>query len=289
MHRSGVVLASLMALALTGCFEDGKTTRAPATTESADARGPASGGSNGDRQRQLMTYTYALSLITQPETLMRHFERARDRCLNDAQLDCILLGGNANAGDENVRTPPSAELTVMLPHEQVPTFKRSLMAALPGLEADIRLRSEKIDADNVTQQIVDIDQRTRQLTLYRDSLTAIVRQQGIQIAELTDLQNKIAEVQSQLDALTTEKTGIMDRVRRERVTVQFAVDAGVADAGRPIAEAWDTSFSIFGRSASALLMIVVGVAPWAAVAVFVWLVVRLFRRRRRPGPAAMPA
>jgi hypothetical protein len=73
--------------------------------------------------------------------------------------------------------------------------------------------------------------------------------------------------------------------------VQFAVDAGVTDAARPIAEAWDTSFEIFGRSASMLLMLVVVLAPWLAIGGLVWLTVRLFRRKRGvpPVPTLKPA
>jgi hypothetical protein len=253
---------------------------------SSDAGAPASDKPDSEQQRQKMVYSHALELISQPDTILKHFSRARDRCLNDAQLDCILLGGNANAGDARAHLAPSAQLVVMLPHNQVPGFKRGLMAALPGMEADITLRSEKIDADNVTQQIVDIDQRAKQLTLYRDSLMAIARQPNITVTELTDLQNKIAEAQTQIDALATEKTGIMDRVRRERVTMQFAVDAGVSDAARPIAEAWDTSFELFGRSASTLLQLLVVLLPWLVSGAFVWLIVRLVRGRKRAAPAA---
>jgi hypothetical protein len=257
--------------------------RAPGSPDSN-----AQGRAGGDRQRQLMAYSHSMSLISQPETVMAHFRRARDRCLNDVPLDCILLAGTANAGNANARMPPSAELAVSLPHDQGAVFKKGLLSALPGREPDISVRSEHIEADNVTQQVMDIDQHSKQLTGYRDRLTAIVEQPGIKASELIELESKIAEVQSQLDQLATQKTAIMDRVKRERVSVRFSAETSVSDAGRPLAEAWDSSFEILGRSASALLTLIVVVLPWLPVVALIWFIAWLVRRRKRHHATVTP-
>lgn len=303
MVRTGIVILSLCALALAGCNKS-EYARSTVPTE-APAPAPMSGlvqskpdvpdamGRGGaERERQLMAYSHSTWLVSEPDTVLAHFERARDRCLNEAALNCILVSGSANAGDVSAQQAPAAQLIVTLPHDQVALFEKALRAALPGHASDIVVRSQNVEAENVTQEVVDIDRRIAQLTSYRDRLTAIAERSSIKASDLIELEEKISELQSSLDQLAAQKSTVGDRVKRERVSISFTARTTVSETARPLARAWDSSFQVLGESASAVLLILVAALPWIPVAGLIWFLVWLVRRNRRrnaPPPQATQA
>jgi hypothetical protein len=310
MHRLGIVAAALIALTLAGCNKSTTETQGPTTEAPARAPAPAPGSGNDsvgyagtpaaskpeappDRDRQWMAYSHSMSLVMEGATVERHFTRARDACLQNAALNCILLSGSVTAGDETAQQPPSAQLMVSLPHDQVAAFQKVLLSPLSGqAKSDIEIRQQSTQADNLTQQVTDIDRRVGQLTGYRDRLTALAERPGLKAEDLIPLEEKISELQSELDQLSSAKANIVERVKREQISIAFNARTTVTEAARPVAQAWDSSFEVLGNSASTVLLLLVALLPWLPVAALVWFVVWLFRRnarRRREREAAAKA
>jgi hypothetical protein len=309
MHRLGIVAAALIALTLAGCNKSTTETQGPTTEAPARAPAPAPGSGNDsvgyagtpaaskpeappDRDRQWMAYSHSMSLVMEGATVERHFTRARDACLQNAALNCILLSGSVTAGDETAQQPPSAQLMVSLPHDQA-AFQKVLLSPLSGqAKSDIEIRQQSTQADNLTQQVTDIDRRVGQLTGYRDRLTALAERPGLKAEDLIPLEEKISELQSELDQLSSAKANIVERVKREQISIAFNARTTVTEAARPVAQAWDSSFEVLGNSASTVLLLLVALLPWLPVAALVWFVVWLFRRnarRRREREAAAKA
>lgn len=314
MIRVAVVVPALCALVLFGCSKseyasppqstpvastaDEVTVTAARAPVDAPAPSPAmriSGGqgamgkpaSEVERERQWMAYSHSMQLVMPPATVEPHFTRARDFCLQNAALNCILIAGSANAGDENAQQPPSAQLTVTLPHDQVAVFEKAVLAPLAGqAKTDIVVRQQSTQAENLTQQVTDIDRRVSQLSSYRDRLTAIAERSNIKASDLIELEEKISELQSELDQLASSKLQIVERVTRERLDISFIAQVSLTDTGRPVSQAWDQSFEVLGQSASTVLLLVVGLLPWIPLALLVWLVVALIRRSMKRRRAA---
>jgi hypothetical protein len=308
MHRSGWIAAALIAVTLTGCNkaeyagappqsgpDAPAEVAAPAPSDAGVMTGgaPAKPGTAPDRDRQWMAYSHTMSLVMDSETVAPHFARARDACLQNATLNCILLSGSLNAGDENAQMPPSAQLVVSLPHDQIAAFQKALLSPLSGQsQSDIEVRQQSTQADNLTQQVTDIDRRTGQLTGYRDRLTALAERPGLKAEDLIPLEEKISELQSELDQLASSKANIVERVKREQLSIVFNARVTIGEAGRPLSRAWDSAFDLLGQSASTVLLLAVFLIPWIPVAVIIWLIVRWIRRnarRRREREAAAKA
>jgi len=286
MIRTAFVV-SLCALVLAGCNQGGGNYAPPpprpmaAPVSTADERSAATGGLQ--QAQQLMAYSHAMWLVMDAAAVQPHFENARDRCLREAALNCILVSGSANAGDKNAAEAPAAELVVTLPHDQVAPFEKSLLG--PG----VTVRQQSVQAENITQQAVDIDRRTAQLTSYRDRLTAIAERPGVKADDLIPLEEKISELQGQLDELAAQKTTVGERAHRERVTISFTAETTVTESERPIARALDQSFEVLGESASAVILILVALLPWIPVGLGIWGIVWLVRRNARRRKAAKAA
>ena len=311
MVRTRIVIFSFCALVLTGCSksDNGAPPPPPASTSApapmaADGRADSAesvvvtAGRNavskpvtsGDRERQWMAYSHSMSLVMPPETVEPHFTHARDFCLQNTALDCILIAGTASAGDVNAQKAPSAQLTVTLPHDQVAIFQKNLLAPLAGQgKTDITVRQQSTQAENLTQQVTDIDRRASQLATYRDRLTTIAERPNLKADDLIPLEEKISELQSEIDQLASSKLTIIERVKRERLEITFASTVSISESARPVSHAWDESFEVFGNSASTVLLLGVAVLPWVPVAALIWLIVWLVRRsKRRRVAAAVP-
>ena len=321
MIRTAIVVGALAALILAGCNKSSTELPAPTdeTTAVADANAPpppppartapmstpapASGEAHGgmpskpttevERERQWMAYSHSMWLVMPPASVEPYFTRARDFCLQNPALNCILIAGAANAGDVNAQQPPSAQLTVTLPHDQVAVFQKAVLAPLPGQgKSDIVVRQQSTQAENLTQQVTDIDRRVAQLTSYRDRLTVIAERSNIKAADLIELEEKISELQSELDQLASSKLTIVERVTRERLEITFTSTVSLTESARPVSQAWEQSFEVLGNSASTVLLLVVAIVPWIPVGLLIWLVVWVVRRqakRRQPPPAPAPA
>ena len=71
---------------------------------------------------------------------------------------------------------PVAYLTVALPHDGLTPFEASLLTPFQGEDAsDVVVRSRAMNAQNVTQQVADIDRRLAQLTDYRERLGVLAK------------------------------------------------------------------------------------------------------------------
>jgi hypothetical protein len=278
---------------------DGLNANAPAPAESGGYRaavpasGPAKPQEQPDRDRQWMAYSHTMALVMDAATVSPHFTRARDACLQNAALNCILLSGSVSAGDERAQQPPSAQLVVSLPHDQVAAFQKVLLSPLAGqARSDIEVRQQSTRADNLTQQVTDIDRRTGQLTTYRDRLTALAERPGLKAEDLIPLEEKISELQSELDQLATSKANIVERVKREQISISYNAHTTVTEAARPLSRAWDRSFELLGESAGSVLTFVVLLLPWLPVVGIIWLIAWIFHRRaqrRREREAAAKA
>lgn len=229
-----------------------------------------------------LAYTHDLTIGLPPQRVTAHFEAARDRCLNEATLKCVLVAASIDDG-QRPSGRPQAQIQVRLPHDSVAPFMAFVTAPLPGEAAgDVVLRSQSTHADDLTDAIEDGGRRLAQLTAYRTRLDAIAARPDPRVEDLIRIAQELAQVQSQIEEADAKQRGLSQRVDTEIVSVALRSDEARAGPLAPVEEAWAQAGQTFGMSAGSALRFVVAGLPWIPLLLIgVFLLRALWRLRGR--------
>ncbi|WP_108248665.1 DUF4349 domain-containing protein [Planctomonas deserti] len=204
-------------------------------------------------------------------------------------------GGRIEARVEQAPTPSDrgrATLTVRVP-------SAAFSAALEDLKDLGRVESVNLTAMDVTSRTQDLEARIRGLQTSVDRLLGLLTTSADTDA-LLKVEGALAERQTELESLQSERDSLADAVALTTVTVQL-LSAGIAPDPEPD-DFWAGVVTGFSGLLAALGVAAVGIGvalPWlvflSAVGALLFLVLRLIRRRspeRRRAtaePAAPPA
>ncbi|MFJ7344922.1 DUF4349 domain-containing protein [Streptomyces sp. NPDC101110] len=291
-HTAPALAALLLsaALALTGCSagDDASGGSGSAADRGADGKGvsgeAAPGGTgNGARATAPPKLTPAhiirtASLTVQVKDVPQALEQARTGVEN--------AGGYV--GDETTtRDAEGHERTrVVL---RVPVEKYD--SVLDALEGAGKLLDRSAKAEDVTDQVVDVESRIK---TQRASVARIreLMDQATKLSDVVTLEGELSTRQADLEALIARQKSLKDRTSLATVTLSLSEtpvkketkddDPGFVDA---LAGGWDAFVTMLRW----LTVVVGAVLPFAAVAaLIVWLWLRVVRPRlpRHPAPTA---
>jgi hypothetical protein len=159
--------------------------------------------------------------------------------------------------------------------------------------------AEQTDAAEVTDQIVDLDARIRNL---RASETALVRHasEAVKISDLLEIEARLSEVRGQIEQLTAQQKNLEDRAAYATLDITFGTEIlAVQEAARQ----WDPQADVDRAGASLIgflqalatagiwfvivwLPILIGLAVVVGVAFFLARRLGFLRRHRPPMPPA---
>lgn len=231
-----------------------------------------------------LAFTHDLALGLPPDRVAPHFAAARDRCLSDTGLGCVLVSSSLEDG-ARPSGRPQAQIQVRLPHESVAPYVAFLTAPLPGEAAgDVVLRRQATRADDLTTPLEDGDRRLAQLTAYRARLDELAAKSDTRVEDLIRIAGELSKVQSQIEEGEARQRGLQRRIDTEIVSVSFHSDGARSGAFAPVEDAWSQAGQTFGASAADALRFAVASLPWLPVAAIGLLLVRVLwrlRRRRR--------
>jgi Domain of unknown function (DUF4349) len=228
-------------------------------------------------------YDHNLTVSMASEFIKARFERARDRCQNDPALKCKITSASFRLLGGPDAPLPVANLSVALPHDGVTVFEESLLAALPDEDAgDVRVTSRNTSAQNVTNQVKDIDARLNQLTDYRSRMMQLAKRGGAKTEDLIKIEGEISRTQSEIEQIEGQRRDLAERIAKENLSISFEPQSTTADALQPIADVWQSSLRLLGSSAATVLALTIGILPWLPVLALVYFLIRwLWRRARR--------
>jgi hypothetical protein len=176
------------------------------------------------------------------------------------------------SGDDGERTG-HAVLVVKVPPEAVDRL-------LEGLEATGTVQSIDQSAQDVTEQLVDLDVR---IANARQSVTNVrtFMEQTQNLSELVTLESELTRRQTELEQLEAQQRNLADRVALSTVTVEI-VPTGTSPAGEDegIGDAFRRGWDAFATFFFVLAFVLAVLAPFAAVGAVVAAV--LWRLSRRP-------
>ncbi len=240
-----------------------------------------------------LAYSHQLTLGVPEGHVRAHFTAARDRCLNDAALRCVLMDAslhNVDAvtprGDES----ESGDLELRLPHEAIGTFVNALSQPLEDETAGtVAVTSQATTAEDLGQPIADSERRHAQLTDYRDRLHELESRHDIKVDDLIKIAGQISDVQSQLEAADAQQRDLAQRVNTEKLSVNFHGPARSGGSFGPVSSVWKNAADILGDSVASALEFSITALPWLPLVGLGLLILRAARwlifRPRRLTPA----
>jgi hypothetical protein len=256
MFRTRLICVFAAALLLTGCNRP--------VGYLADTIGPAErfAGPN----EPAFAYSHSISLVMPRAAIAPRFDRARDLCLHTAASGCELLKASVELRGDDENGYSEAVLVVALPHNKVAAFEKSLTEPLPGeSSADVNIRSQLTEAENVQQELTDTDRKLSQLMDYRDRLTALSKRPDVNVGDLIRIEQELSKTQSDLDQTAAQKRDAVERVAREKLTVTFGEPLSDMGFGNTISRAWHNGFGTLNESSANALEFVISLIPWLPI------------------------
>lgn len=307
MQRTLVtLLLCTTALAACGESEESQTRYAPAEPAAAPApmmdavatteqsagegnfRGFAYGGVAGKAADGRATtgesyvYDHNLTVSMASDFIRARFERARDKCQNDPALKCKVMSASFRLIGEPDAPLPVANLSVALPHDSVGPFEQALMEVLPNeAKDDVLIKARVTSAQNVTNQVKDIESRLAQLTNYRDRMMELSKRGGAKTDDLIKIEGEISRTQAEIEGIEGQRRDLAERIAKENVSISFEAQSTASDALQPVRDVWQNSLRVLGGSAAAVLALVVGIIPWIPVFLLGFFGIRWLWRRVR--------
>ena len=274
---SCVGLALVFAARVSGCRKEGDA-GAPASVTSF-APGPKAAGD------AKLAYSHTLTIDVAAERLAAHFGAARDRCLRDPALRCVLLESRIEQ-DPTGAVRPHGRIEVRLPHDAVSVYIVAVTAALPGEPvAAVVVRAQGTRAEDLSRPIEDGARRLGQLSDYRARLTELAGRPDTKTDDLIKIAGEVSRAQSEIEAADAQQRGLTERVESEALTIALESDLAAGGIWAPVRETWRRAGALLGESAGDALRFAIVALPWTPIAVGILALLRWVWRRHRGKPA----
>ncbi len=147
------------------------------------------------------------------------------------------------------------------------------------------------ERDDKTTDVVDTEAKIKNLTAFRDNLRAMLGRPSATVKDLIDIQHQLADTQSDLDSAAAQRKILANETEKVAVDISFQIEESRRNSGAfgTIRKALRESGSVLAQSTASLITLTVAVVPWLMVLAFVvWILVKLWRRVRRPRKASQP-
>jgi Domain of unknown function (DUF4349) len=210
-------------------------------------------------------YDHNMTVSMASDFIRLRFERARDKCQNDAALKCKIMSASFQLLGAPDAPLPVAHLTVALPHDSVGPFEQALVEPLPGeSKDDILVKARTTTAQNVTSQVKDLDARLAQLKNYRDRMMELSKRGG-KTEDLIKVESEISQTQASIEQIEAQQRDLAERIAKENLSIAFEAQSTVSDAMQPVRDVWQNSLRVMAASGAAVLALIVGIIPWIPV------------------------
>lgn len=192
----------------------------------------------------------------------------REACLADTHGKCTVLGEQMQSGDY-----PSASLVLRV----VPAGVEPLVG-LASQGGELAQRSTH--AEDLAVAVHDSSLRQSRLRTQHARLHELMSRDDASAEDLIAISRELAEIETQLQQVEQESAQQQRRIATNLLTLNFAADQ-VTVATSELGRSFDSVVSVLDRSAAVLVVIVVAMLPFAVLGLVIYLLVRVWRRRRR--------
>lgn len=180
-------------------------------------------------------------------------------------------------------TKPSFDMTLRVPVDRFePTIAR--------LEALGTRLSERINSEDVTSQIVDLDARMKTLAAEEETYRGLLRQ-ATRLDNVIQLQDKLTEVRSTIESMAAQRKSLAGLASLSTITLHLEQGAVAnqpdADPGW-LAQTWGDSTTQLGGAIRAATQVAIWIAVFSPFWAPALLILRWSIRRQRAVRATPP-
>jgi hypothetical protein len=182
---------------------------------------------------------------------------------------------------KSTQAPVSASLQLRVARAQAP----SLLKAMSGPE----VKERRIEREDKTLQVVDVEARLNNLGELRDRLRHLLESRPGSLKDVLETERELARVQGELDAMAAQRKALANETEKILLQVDYRPEPSITRTGalQPLAEVFSSAGHALAESLAEALMFVIRVLPWLFIVLpVVWggwkLVKRLFAWRRTP-------
>jgi hypothetical protein len=194
-------------------------------------------------------------------------------------LECEVLASSITS--KTASSPPKGTLSLRITPKNLDRF----MDYLNKSAAVIEHTTESADK---TTEVVDTDAKLKNKTEFRDRLRGMLAKSPAGVKELIEVERELANVQAEIDSLSTTQKSLQNETRKVAVQITFISKPSLTRTGAlaPIANAWDESGYVLAESLGSLITFIVAMIPWLVLIIpAIWIIIRLLRRRSRKAKA----
>ncbi|MFJ4318544.1 DUF4349 domain-containing protein [Streptomyces lavendulae] len=304
-RRTAAALAALSlagVLTLTGCGAAGSGGSADKAAVAPAARNEGAPGAGAAAGQVPAAGTDAKGAAQPPAAVRPNVIRTGTLSIETAEPQKVLTaartaadGAGGYVGNESTQRAADGRLTSTLTL-RVPGERFD--AVIGALEGSGKLLGRKVEAQDVTQKVADVDSRVAS----QRASVARVREMMDKASALSDvvmLESELSRRQSDLESLIAQQTALKDQTSLGTITVSVSEPAEVETEPREkeapsFGDALGGGWSVFVTVVRYLALAVAVVLPFAVTAALALFGFRLYRRLRpaatKPGrvPAQVP-
>ena len=202
--------------------------------------------------KRYIALRHALTVETEAEKMQSAFDATVANC---ELLKCQILSANYNRATPY--SPPSASLSVRVPPRSVEIF-------LSGLAKNAEVLQHHRDSEDKTDAVIDAEARIKNLTEFRDSLRAMLKDKSAKFKDLIEVQRELVDTQSQLDTIQGVRKVLAQETELVAVNIDFTAKQGITEQGffSPVAHALKEAGHVMMESLAAAITFFVTILPW---------------------------
>jgi len=160
-------------------------------------------------------------------------------------------------------------------------------AALLKAMSSPEVKERRIEREDKTLQVVDVEARLKNLGELRDRLRKLLESRPGTLKDVLETERELARVQGDLDAMAAQRKALANETEKILLNVEYRPEASITQTGalQPLAEVFGNAGRALAESLAEALMFVIRILPWLFIVLpIVWggwkLVKRLFAWRR---------
>jgi hypothetical protein len=198
-------------------------------------------------------------------------------------IQCEVL--SSSVVSETAGLSPSGNMAARVAPQDLPKF-------LEFVGKQGKVAQHATESEDKTAAVVDIEARLKNQTDFRDSLRKMLTKPGVSVADLLQIQEKLAEAQAVLDSEATQRKILANETEKVYVEIAFRSDGPATRRGAfaAVGEALQDSATVIGDSLAALITAIAAIIPWLIVIIpgfwFLNKFIRRIRERRRAAKSA---
>ena len=190
--------------------------------------------------------------------------------------DCEVLNAALN---KSAHSPVSASLQIRV--------GRPVAEKLLGAMRSPEVTEQRVEREDKTLQVVDVEARLNNLGELRDRLRALLANRSGALKDILETERELARVQSELDSMLAQRKALANETEKILLFAEYRPEPSIGETGamQPLLEAWRSAGRAFAESLSQALLFIVRVLPWLVIvapAIWgVWSGLRYLREKLR--------